>query len=360
VEGNIGYALGGDIPIRARGDGRLPVPGWTGEYEWVGVVPHAEMPHAFNPPEGYALSANQRIVGNDFPHPISGEYLSGYRAERIRQLIEQTALHTAKSFARIHADQRSLPGLAIAALAGRLPTNTPIARAARDMLAGWDGELRPDSPAATIYARLRARLLDAAYSDAAEPLSIKTGIGAFASLPGQDMLERSLPMMLRRLTEREDSWLPPGHTWDALLAEVWEATITELRDSYGDDVGNWRYGRWHRLNIRHPLGAIPGLDRLFNRGPFETGGDVDTIHMGNLPRAFASQPYYVAPSYRQILDAGDWNRSKSMHPTGQSGHPSSQHYADFIQPWLDVHYHPMPWDRPQVEEASVEELFLKP
>jgi penicillin amidase len=102
------------------------------------------------------------------------------------------------------------------------------------------------------------------------------------------------------------------------------------------------------------------LGRLFNRGPFPTGGNIDTVCMGNLPRVFAGQPFYVAPSYRQILDVGDWNRSKSIHPTGQSGHPASRHYADFIKPWLNVEYHPMPWSRNQVDEATTERLTLQP
>ncbi|GAB4129789.1 MAG: penicillin acylase family protein [Roseiflexaceae bacterium] len=359
VDGNIGYALGGDIPIRAKGDGRLPVPGWTGEFEWIGVVPPAEMPHSYNPPEGFAVSANNRIVSDSFPYTIPGEYLNGYRAARIRELIEQTTKHTAESFARIHADVRSLPGLQLAALAGRLSANTPTERAARDALAAWDGQLTADSIAGTLYLFMRDRLLELAYAEAQEPFGLKTGVGAFASLPHLDFLERATPGVLRRLAERDDAWLPAGKTWDGLLGEAWQATISELTNQFGDQVDQWRYGRVHQLTIRHPLGSVPGLGRLFNRGPFETGGDRETICMGNLPRTFAGAPFYVAPSYRQILDLSDWNRSKAIHPTGQSGHPASPHYADFIQPWLRCEYHAMPWDRPQVEEATVERLVLR-
>jgi penicillin amidase len=360
TKGNIGYTLGGDIPIRAKGDGQLPVPGWTGEYEWIGVVPHADMPQRYNPKEQYAISANNRIVSDSFPHVIPGEYLNGYRAERIRQLIEQTAKHSAESFARIHADRRSLPGLAIAALSGRLPTANPMTQAARDLLATWDGEITPESVAARIYANFRHRLVDAAYAEISDSLAMKVGIGAFAALPGEELHNRATPSVIRRATERDDAWLPAGHTWDVLLEETWEATIAELRASYGDDLTTWRYGRDHTLTIRHALGAVPAIGKLLNRGPFETGGDVDTVCMGNLPRAFAAQPYYVAPSYRQILDAGDWNRSRSIHPTGQSGHPADPHYADFVQPWLNAEYHPMPWDRPHVEEATAQRLTFTP
>lgn len=359
VDGSIGYVLGGDIPLRAKGDGRLPVPGWTGEYEWIGVVPHAELPYALNPPDGWVITANNRIFGDGYPHPIPSEWLNGYRAARIRQLVEQTPQHDAESFARIHADVRSLPGLELAALAGRLPADDLIAQQARDALATWNGELSPDSIGGAIYARLRERLLTTAYADASSALGLTVGLGAFADLPGRDIARRTIPQLLRRLAERDDRFFG-GRTSDEILATAWTATIAELRAELGEDVSTWRYGRVHSLTIRHPLGALPGLATIFNRGPFATGGDVDTVNMGHQPREFAGPPFYVAPSYRQICDTTDWDRSQSIQPTGQSGHPGSRHYSDFVQPWLNVQYHPMPWSRSRVEEVAVARMTLQP
>jgi len=34
---NIGYVMPGKVPIRAGGDGRLPVPGWNDDYHWTGL-----------------------------------------------------------------------------------------------------------------------------------------------------------------------------------------------------------------------------------------------------------------------------------------------------------------------------------
>lgn len=359
VEGNIGYALGGDIPLRAKGDGRLPVPGWTGEYEWVGIIPHAELPHVLNPAEGFVITANNRIVDDSYPYPFPAEWLNGYRAERIRQLIEQTPRHDAESFARIHADVRSLPGLELAALAGRLPADEPLAQQARDALATWNGELSADSVGGTIYARLRERLLSTVYADAAEAFNSTVGLGAFATLPGRDMAHRTFPRLLRSLIERDDRCCGE-RTADEILTAAWNATLAELRAELGDDVATWRYGRIHTLTIRHPLGSLPALAAIFNRGPFPTGGDLDTVNMGYLPREFAGPPFYIAPSYRQICDTSDWDRSQSIQPTGQSGHPGSRHYSDFVQPWLNVQYHPMPWSRSRVEEVAVTRMTLQP
>jgi penicillin amidase len=169
-----------------------------------------------------------------------------------------------------------------------------------------------------------------------------------------------LPQILRRAATRDDTWLPAGYTWDAVLAAAWEATIAELHAEYGDDVRLWIYGRKHVLNLHHPLAAVPALAKLFDRGPFPSGGDIDTVRMGYLPRVFAGPPFYVAPSYRQICDTADWDRSQSIHPPGQSGQPGSRHYADLLQHWLRMEYHPMLWSRARVEAAAVGRLTLEP
>ncbi|HEU5104062.1 MAG TPA: penicillin acylase family protein [Roseiflexaceae bacterium] len=360
VDGHIGYMLGGALPIRARGDGLLPVPGWTGEYEWTGSIPRDQLPHMLDPDEGFVASANTQTVGDDYPYRLPGEYLPGYRATRIRQLLTQTPRHDAASFTAIQGDQRSLPGLDLAALAGRLPAPTPVARQAREALAAWDGELTAESIGGAIYARLREKLLREAYGEVAGPLGLVAGLGAFAGLPGSAYTWRGLPQVLERLAARDDSWLPAGRTGDDLLREAWEATIAELSEQLGGDVNAWRYGRYHTLTLRHPLGAAAALAPLLNRGPFPMGGDEDTVRMGNAPRQYAGQPYYVAPSYRQICDLSNWDRSLSIHPIGQSGQPGSKHYADLLDGWRTMQYHPMPWSRARVEDIAAERLTLAP
>jgi penicillin G amidase len=360
VEGHIGYALGGRIPRRTAGDGKLPVPGWSGAYEWDGYLPAASLPHLLDPAEGLVVTANNRISAEDGERALHGEWLSGYRAARIAELLRQTPAHDAESFAQIHGDVHSLPGLELAALAGRLPAPNQIAQDARDILAAWDGTLDTESLGGAIYSRLRSRLVLAAYGEVAGALDIVAGGGAFASLPGQDYLRRTVPEVLRRAGERDDAWLPGERSWDEVLAEAWAATVAELRAELGDDVAQWRYGRIHTLTIRHPLGALPALASVFNRGPFATGGDDDTVCMGYVPREYASAPLYVGPSYRQICDPTDWDRSQSIQPVGQSGHPGSLHYADFVQPWLNMQYHPMPWSRTRVEEAAAARMTLSP
>ncbi|MFN3307892.1 MAG: penicillin acylase family protein, partial [Anaerolineales bacterium] len=88
VDGNIAYQMPGRVPIRANGDGRLPVPGWTDEYEWLGTIPFEELPYTLNPPQGYIVTANNRVPPPNYPYLITSDWDYGFRAQRIVELIE--------------------------------------------------------------------------------------------------------------------------------------------------------------------------------------------------------------------------------------------------------------------------------
>ena len=75
-------------PAAARGGcPDLPKPGWTGEFEWEGTIPYEELPEVVDPESGFLVTANNRIVGDDYPHHITSEWLDGFRAKRIEQLL---------------------------------------------------------------------------------------------------------------------------------------------------------------------------------------------------------------------------------------------------------------------------------
>ncbi len=360
TSGQFGYALGGKVPIRAAGHGKLPVPGWHDTYEWTGFVPPDELPHVLNPREGFAVTANNRIVGDTFTHRIDADWLSGFRASRIRERIQETSKHTADSFAAIQADVCSLPGQRLRTIAERCAPSTPLAEQARAIFLAWDGCMTTDSVGATIYARFRESLLDRAFAEIGEQLGLKAGLGAFSTIPGEGFLSRNFPRVLRAIEQNDASLLAPGDSWQGILDESWQQAIEAIRAHLGSDVQHWQYGRWHTITLRHPLGAAPTLSTLFDRGPYPIGGDLDTVCMGFLPRKYPANPYFVGPSYRHICDPSNWDNSRSIHPVGQSGQPGSRHYADFVLPWLDVRSHPMLWSRALVEESAEATMTLHP
>ena len=111
--GNIGYWCTGRVPIRAQGKGDVPVPGWTGEYAWIGEVPFEEMPHALNPQQGYLVTCNHRLVPDDYPHFLGDVWMNGYRARRITEVLASKPKLSPEDFAALHVDTTRSPRLSV-------------------------------------------------------------------------------------------------------------------------------------------------------------------------------------------------------------------------------------------------------
>lgn len=368
VDGHYGYALGGLVPIRARGDGRFPMPGWDGLHEWEGYIPADELPAAYDPSEGLAVSANNRITSERDAHHqhLHGEWMNGYRAMRIRELLDATPQHTVQSFASIQLDQQSLPGMELAHLVADLPLTDELEIQARDTLAAWDGDVNPDSVAASIYATLRYHLERQAY---AQMGALRTGVvghGIFQIAPGEEALSRrSLPGILARIKadwyiSDAPAWPGADRSWKAILQESMRLAVNDLRQHFGADMQQWHYGRLHTLTLRHTLGRTSMLAPIFNRGSWPIGGDIDTICKGSAPHIVGREPVPILPCYRQICDTSDWDASICVLISGQSGHPASRHYTDMTALWLRGKYHPMLWSRSLVEQHTASTLIIEP
>ena len=85
------HCVSGDRSLSDFGlnwDGILPVPSWTGEYEWDGFIPYAEMPRLLNPEEGYIVTANNAIHDDQYPYTMALYWADGDRAQRIVDMVE--------------------------------------------------------------------------------------------------------------------------------------------------------------------------------------------------------------------------------------------------------------------------------
>ena len=342
--GSIGYRLaGGPLPRRRPSAGQLPAPGWDSSHEWGDWIPQDELPRARDPERGFLVSANNRIVGDEYPYPLPGEYLSGYRARRLEELIAERAL-TADGAAEILLDRRSLPGLELAELARGFEPSGPLEAEALRQLAGWDGELGPESPGGAVYGALMGALERLVLADAAEDGVVPTRI-----------LERGRPAVLRALRDRDERLLPAGRTWDEVIAEALAAAVAELEP----DPSAWRRGRLHSVRLGHGLDSIPGLGRYLGRGPFEVGGDADTVHVMAHTSGLAAHTM-IGPSMRAVYDLGDPDGTLLSLVPGQSGHPASPHYDDLAPGWLAGEYVPFATSRADVDALAEARLALLP
>src|SRR3954468_388727 len=276
--GSIGYKLIGRLPLRRGGSPDLPKPGWTGEFEWDGTVPYEELPEVVDPPSGYLVTANNRIVGDDYPHHITSDWLDGFRAKRIEELLEATEQHDLESFEAIQTDNLSLPGLEAARRLCRLHPHGQRERSAIERLRSWDGRLDPDTVAGTFYQAFLLRLAREV---------------ARAAIVDRDLCERWL--------DRADNGFTPHITspwrWHSHLMDLWEeaddelihrpwddlvvgalaGALDDLGDRFGPDPGAWRWGDVHEMEFPHALGdANPVLRRLLNRS-LRAGGAQETV-----------------------------------------------------------------------------------
>lgn len=364
TQGNIGYWLTGKVPIRAKGDGSVPVPGWSGEYEWVAEVPFEAMPHTLNPQRGYVVSCNHRVIAADYPYFLGNVWMNGYRARRLTALLAEKAIFTLADFQTMQLDVTCPPGQEfITHLTDLSPDNfEPEVRAALERLRAWDGQLTAESVAGTLYEVMRYMVV----RNLLEP-----GLGR--KLMGQVLGEGFNPVlasthefygydtasMLRLLNNPASWWLKQAGGKEKLLQRSLKQTVAWLQSELGLDMNDWQWGKIHRVFFSHALGAKKPLDQIFSRGPLPIGGDTDTpCQTAMLPTAPYDNKGW-GPSIRQIIDLSDLSRSLISVPPGQSGHIASPHYDDQLHPWLKGEYQPMLWTRQQVEEAAEGRLWLR-
>ncbi|MFI5027838.1 MAG: penicillin acylase family protein [Solirubrobacterales bacterium] len=347
--GSIGYKLIGLLPLRRGGCPDLPKPGWTGEFEWEGTIPYDELPEVVDPDSGFLVTANNRIVGEDYPHHITSDWLDGYRAMRIEQLLGETDEHDLESFEAMQSDNLSIPGIEAARRLGRLRPATQRERSALERLRSWNGRLDPESIAATIYQAFLLRLAREV---------------ARCAIGDRDLAERWLDRAdngftahvtspwrwhshLMKLWAEGDAELI-GRPWDELVLESLARALDDLSDRFGPDPEGWRWGRVHEMEFPHPLGeANPLLRRLLNRR-LAAGGAQETVSQIAYD---PNDPYRAvwAPSWRMVADPVAPERSRWQMFTGQSGHPASPHYDDLQADWLAGVTQPMAGEGPWQE-----------
>ncbi len=354
--GSIGYKLIGRLPLRRGGCPDLPKPGWSGEFEWEGTIPYDELPEKVDPESGYLITANNRIAGDEYPHHITSEYLDGFRAKRIEQLLGESDSHDIEGFEAMQTDNLSLPGIEAARRLGRLTPRGQRELSAIERLRSWDGRLDPETIAGTIYQAFLLRLAREV---------------ARAAIGDRDLCERWLDRAdngftphvtspwrwhshLMRLWEEGDEELV-GRPWEELVLEALAGALDDLEERFGPDPEGWRWGRVHEMEFPHPLGeANPLLRRLLNRR-LRAGGAQETVSQIAYD---PNDPYKAvwAPSWRMVADPTDPDRSRWQMFTGQSGHPASPHYDDLQADWLEGRTQPMAGEGPWQELELVPQV----
>jgi len=361
VDGNIGYQMPGLVPIRKKGDGAVPSPGWVDDYEWTGFVPFEDLPYSYNPPKGYVASANNPVTTERYRYFIGGDFDYGYRARRIVDMItEESSKITVNDVKAMQGDtlnilaQEIIPSLKGLPLAG-------AAQTAREILLGWDDRMETESAGAAVYSYFWQSLLEQTF---------KNKFPRSLWVPGAVLEDNSRQMNAISVMLKDPHnplWDDPTtlevrESRDDVLKLSLEKGVKEGIKAQGPNLKTWRWGRVHTARFRNMTFGESGIqliERIFNRGPFAVPGGFQQLFCTDWK---ANKPFdvFAVSSMRQIIDLSDLSRSVTIHTTGQSGHPGNRHYDDMIDSWRKAQYHTTLWDAAALEASKPDRLVLVP
>ncbi|RMF10243.1 MAG: penicillin acylase family protein [Candidatus Neomarinimicrobiota bacterium] len=351
IMGNIGIYCCAGVPVRKKGDGYHIVPGWTDEYEWDGIVPFDQLPHSFNPEKGYVSSANNRSVSPEASVQIPQWPAPNYRIDRIREMLNAKDKLGIEDIEAMHRDHLSLlardftPDF-LSALDGLSDPTTQESKAL-EALRTWDYRYEPDQIAPSIFEQTYLELMQNLFLDEmGDDLYAEYIKVGYIPRFGMDYIRRhpDSPWVDNRDTE-------PHETWTDQVRAAFRSGVKRLAEQYGPDPDQWQWGNLHHFVLNHPMGKVAVLDKLFhlNRGPYSVGG---TSHTVSPFRYRYTSPFDsdYGSSHRHIYSTANWDDSKTVIPTGESGIPASPFYCNQTDLYIAYRYHDDPFSFRRVDE----------
>ncbi|MCP4712019.1 MAG: penicillin acylase family protein [Planctomycetes bacterium] len=345
-KGNIGWQAVGITPNRKNWYGLLPVAG-DGRYEWEGFVPIKELPHVFNPPEGYFASANEYNVPHGYRYRLGYSWSEPFRVNRIKEVLESGKKFTMADMMRLQLDELSIPARNLVGLVEKVRPRRDIDRQARERLLGWDFVMDVESVEATIYSNWESRL--------------RSNVRALAGRgPWRDQAPQASLSDVIQLLHAPDARFggdPVAGRDDVLLRSLSEAVDTAV-EKLGADMGQWQYGQegMHYIRMSHLLSRAVNaeLRGQLDLGPMPRGGSGSTVNNTG------SGNQRSGASFRVIVDTGDWDNSVGTNNPGQSGDPASGHYGDLFKMWAKGEYFPLLYSRGKIDLSAEVTTILKP
>ncbi len=360
VDGNIGYQATGHIPIRASGDGSLPVSGADDAHEWKGYIPFDKLPSIYNPPSGVIATANSRITPDGYPYSISTEWEAPWRSERIYHVLEAGRKFSAADMLALENDVHSENDLFAAErfVYAIDHASHPSARVrlAADLMRNWDGRMLASSTAATIAVRsggeLTRLLLEPRLGSAPEDPEKEDPKQQEATLSWKTYHWQMQTVWLQNvLVHQPKRWLPEKYpNYDELLTAAVEAAVSG--PEVPNDLASWHWGSFNAVEIEHPvLGKIPLIRRWSAPGLKEQSGSKYTVK---------AVTRHHGPSERFTANLADVDQSTLNTVTGQGGNFLSPYYMDQWKAWYEGSTFTLPFTSQAVEATGVHRLVLEP
>jgi len=352
--GNIGYQLPGAIPIRGRGDGSVPVPGWDKRYDWRGMIKFDALPYSYNPPSGYIVAANQPIIGPRYPYPLADGESYGWRSQELINRITAAGKIDPKTAESFFYDDRVPYAAALLPAMLKVRISDPWVAQGQQVLRAWDQRSGTDSAGAAYFNVVVRDLLRKTFDDQL-PGTVQPSAGDtwYAVLAGL-------------MDKPDDPWWDDVHTKgvketrdDIVTSALYQArkdiTVLQSRDTSG-----WSWGRLHRIALKHQtFGDVGLIDRLFNRGDYPAPGGPAVVNA----MSFDDRDGFAVtngPTMRMLINWADIDDSRWINQSGNSGHAYARNYDDQLPLWATNQTLPFRYTRAAVLEDSTSTLILRP
>jgi penicillin G amidase len=355
VDGNIGYHTTGRVPIRASGDGSLPVSGADDTHEWTGYIPFDKLPSIYNPASGVIATANGRITPDNYPNSISAEWEAPWRTARIYHVLESGRKFAPADMLALENDVHSENDLFAAErfVYAVDHATRPSARAkqAADLMRSWDGRMLASSTAATIAVRSARELTRLMLEPKLGPAP-QDAIQQEATLNWKTYSWEMRTVWLQNvMLHQPKRWLPEKYSnYDELLTAAVEAAVNAPEAP--KDLARWHWGSVNAVDIEHPvLGKIPLLQRWTAPGLQEQSGSSYTVK---------AVTRHHGPSERFTANLADLDQSTLNTVTGQGGNFLSPYYMDQWKAWYEGYTFLLPFTSQAVEASGAHRLVLEP
>ena len=355
VDGNIGYQTTGKVPIRAAGDGSLPVSGADNTHEWTSYIPFDKLPSIYNPPSGIIGTANGRITPDKYPNSISMEWEAPWRTARIYHVLESGRQFSSADMLAlqtdIHSDAELFAAERLVYAVDHASKASPRVKQAADLMRSWDGRMQAASAAPTIaetsIRELRRLLLEPKLGSAPADSSIDDEALSWKTYSWE---MRSV-WLENILLHRPKRWLPEKYSsYDDLLTAAVDAAVNGPQAP--KELAAWRWGAFNAVEIQHPiLGKIPLINRWSGPGVQEQSGSGYTVK---------AVSRHHGPSERFTANLADLDQSTLNIVTGQGGNFLSPYYMDQWKAWYEGTTFTLPFSAKAVEVARTHRLVLQP
>jgi len=330
VDGNIGFTIPAKIPIRAHGNGELPVPGDTDDYAWTGYIPFDELPRVENPAAGVIATANARTVGPGYKYYLTDRWAGPYRTARIYEMLAAKKRLTVAECNEIQNDVTTLPDDFLAdQLLEAIKTKRPKDFRALTMIVNlndWDGRASKDSVGTSFLEYTRRALFEKILAPYLGNEIYKYELWEPESVYN-NVWWRDKVFLTNVLLKQPAAWLPAGYAdyRDLLMSSANDALAALEKKTGEKDPAKWTWGSLHPLEMNHPLGRSGILRRFLSIGPYPQGGTVDTVRAMGIGHG---------PAMRFVADLANFDDSLMEIPNGESGQYGSKYYRDQFPEWF--------------------------